>query len=623
MERLGLGVDSTLERVPGLVYCSIPGFGRTDARAAIPGWESVVIAAAGGYLLPEGTLQSLPHYSSAPLASVFGGISAATGIAAALIAQERDGVGQHVEVPLFDALFEAIGARGVSFERNAPFLRSFGNGIYVCRDGRRVTFVANWYRHLVWLLEVAGHEDWITEGVADFDRLSSDVGTQNELQNRLVDLFATRSALEWETLARSNGCSIAMLRSTEEWKALPAATGSGALVQVDTPGGRELVPGRAVLFNDVHAPDIRAAEADANESVDLPLRPTSASSDGKPDDRRAPLAGFRVLEAARVFAAPSVGKVLAQLGAEVIKIDTDPTDGTGIMPEPFMHEQLDRGKRTCIVDLREKSGREFLVALLPTCDVVVQNFTLGVGERLGLDSHSVRAVRPEAVTLYLNAFGTTGDWAHFRGFAEVTNVATGFTDHVLGDDLPPSGASPIIDLPRWFATDYAAGMLGAFGVTLGLYRRARLGIGASVSTSLFAATTLAQLPWLTADAGTKGHAIRFIRATDGWICVAGPSETVESLVGEGGCAGIEQAAAKLGLGAHQVLTTTSVMAPDGPADLRRLRIADHTDSYGEVIMPGPVIQFSRTPMTPGPFAEAFGASTVEVRASLAGRSTAK
>src|SRR5262245_25826666 len=108
MDRLGLGAREALERRPRLVYCSLPGFASDDPRAPLPAWEGVLGAATGVYLQA-----GEPRFTPVPICSTFGGIAAALAVVMALIARERDGLGQRIEVPLFDATFLAIGSSGL------------------------------------------------------------------------------------------------------------------------------------------------------------------------------------------------------------------------------------------------------------------------------------------------------------------------------------------------------------------------------------------------------------------------------------------------------------------------------------------------------------------------------
>ena len=122
MDRLGLGAPAMTERNPRLIYCSIPGFAADDPRAGLAAWEGIIDAATenckprAGEPPPEWDA-SRPTYSAVPLASNFGGFLAATGIVMALIARQRSGRGQRVEVPLFNAMFTLIGHSGAYVNR--------------------------------------------------------------------------------------------------------------------------------------------------------------------------------------------------------------------------------------------------------------------------------------------------------------------------------------------------------------------------------------------------------------------------------------------------------------------------------------------------------------------------
>ena len=329
-------------------------------------------------------------------------------VVAALIARDRDGRGQWIEAPLFDALFEASGAQALSLEQSPLKGASFGSGLFRCADGRYVTFVAQWFRHLVWFVEAAGVRDWIEEGLVDIHRLRSSPENAAELQRRLAQLFATRDALEWERLGREHGCSLAMVRSTAEFAAEPMATESGALARaVDPILGDILVPGAAVEVAGFPADGRgktggrggqRVRDRGSGRAADVSDDPLRHET-GPP--RKAPLDGIRVLDLSRVVAAPTTAKLLGQLGADVVKLDVDPAGSTAAFEEPLFHVHLNRGKQTIIADLFTAEGQTVLSGILSSCDVVVQNFTLGTAERLGTSDEQLRTVSPNIVNLYL------------------------------------------------------------------------------------------------------------------------------------------------------------------------------------------------------------------------------
>jgi crotonobetainyl-CoA:carnitine CoA-transferase CaiB-like acyl-CoA transferase len=609
---LGIGPEECIGRAPRLIYCSLPGFGSDDARAELAAWEGVVMAAAGAYRLPGSSL--IPGlggpvhesvFSPLPLGSVFAAIEGVMAIVAALIARERDGLGQRIEVPLSDALLEAAGLAALSLERNAPPSTDFGTGLYRCLDGRYIALFGIWFRHLKWFLEAADCQSWIDEGLVDYERLWSDPEASAELRRRLVELFSTRPASEWEELARSRGAVVGMMRSMTEWLAEPQATMSGAVAN----------GGLAQLLDISSSPIARPA-------------PRLASPRGG-----SPLAGTRVLDLTRVLAGPTACRLLAQLGADVIKVDGDRATSQASHREPAFHEQVNRGKRSICLDLHDRQDRARFEQLVASTDVVVENFTVGAAERMRIDETSLRVLRPDLVFAYINTYGTRGPWAAHRGFAEIANLTTGITERTIAGVEPPSGSYPAIDLPRWPFTDYAAGVVTAIGVLLGLYHRGRTGEAVRVDTSLAKVTTLAQLLYLNSDVpeprgvGTKGWGVtqRLYSTNDGTVFIGAKRSQLGdlfSLFGIDNPADLERALAtrttdecrelceSIDVGIHRTVTVQELMAPGGVAATRGLRLEGWSDEFGAVVMPGPVARLYRTPMIAGELPRPFGTDRV-------------
>jgi crotonobetainyl-CoA:carnitine CoA-transferase CaiB-like acyl-CoA transferase len=612
MARLGLAPDDLLASDPHLVVCSLPGFGSRDPRAALPGWEGVVLAAAGCYA--TGSREMLqgewwptdgPAFTPLLLGSVFGAMLGAVGITAALLARERDGLGQLVEVPLHDAFFEAIGARALTYERNAPPGALLGSGFYRCSDGRYVSLITVWYRHLEWFLHAAGREEWLADGSTGYHALMNDDRARTELGRRLVDLLATRTASEWEELARGAGVPLAAVRTAAEWRAeAPGLVPESVRVE---PSG--VWPAPVVRVHD-RGPDVRRERG---------AMPTGAEG---------PLAGTRVVDMTRVLAAPTVARILAELGAEVTKVDVAPGRSRAGLREPFFHEAVNRGKQLLVADVHAPGGADRVAELCAEADVLVTNFTQPALRRLGVDVETIGATAPHLVHAYVNAFGTSGPWADLRGYAEIANTVTGITARTLGAG-PPSGVAPNVDLPRSPATDYAAGILGAFAVLLGLLRRERAGRVSAVETTLVDAACLEQLAQLhgsddPADVtGMLGWSDlqRLYRTSDGWVFVGiaeaqrdaladlvgvSDAEGLEKLLAERTADGAGALIAEAGGAAHRVVPMDDLLEAGGIADRLGLRLEQQSPIFGAVVQPGPVIRLSRTPMRAGSLPDPVG-----------------
>src|SRR3954470_2209968 len=187
MERLGLGPAALTAADPRLIYCSLPGFAADDPRAAVPAWEGVVAAATGTYRpAPDGP-PDRPLYTAIPISSHFAAILGAISVAMALIARDRDGLGQRIEVPLFDATFAAIGAHGLLVEGRPAGDRPVdsGNGRCACADGRWVHFSGSTPRFRQRLVEATGNQQWRDEGLLDLARLRADAALAAALRARL------------------------------------------------------------------------------------------------------------------------------------------------------------------------------------------------------------------------------------------------------------------------------------------------------------------------------------------------------------------------------------------------------------------------------------------------------
>jgi crotonobetainyl-CoA:carnitine CoA-transferase CaiB-like acyl-CoA transferase len=637
-ERLGLGWTTCQAVNRRLIYCSLPAFGAADQRAAEPGWEGVVMAAAGAYarVSPNPLLGSgwwpgeRPVISPLPLASVFGASQAALAVAAALIARDRDGLGQRIEVPLFGAALEAQGARLVSYERRPRGGRALGSGLYRAADGGYVSFVATRIEHLKRLLEAADAAASLGD-LADFDRLGRDRDARAELGKRLVKLFATHTSHEWEEVAIATGLPMARVCSLDEWLRTPSALASGAIVECNSPN---LGPVRVV------GPAVRVTRV----GVGAAPRATPISPD------TAPLAGVRVLDLTRVMAGPTATRLLAELGADVVQADADPLARRTGYREPLFHEHLNRGKRSIVMDLRTVQGRELRRELVSWADVVVTNFSLPALERLRLSPEDIRRVRPDVVFVYLNAFGTSGPWARRRGFAETANVASGVTWRTLGE--VPSGIAPQVDFPRSPFTDYLAGTFAAFAAAVALLDRRRTGAGQIAETSLLHAACYAQLPYMLhyegkqwpeerrLDARGWRTLHRLYAAADGWLFIGGREDRRHAVAAAFGIvadASFEDALAgalasrpreecayllgRAGVAAQAVLDAAEVMAPGGPADIAGLRDAQQSSQFGLVVAPASAIRFERTPTRTGELPGPFGCNEDEIRAQLAAEAT--
>jgi crotonobetainyl-CoA:carnitine CoA-transferase CaiB-like acyl-CoA transferase len=237
MARLGLGAEAMTQANPRLVYSSLPGFASDDPRAAMPAYEGVVGAAAATYR-PHGDKGDRPLYTAIPIASTYAAFQVVVAIVMGLNAREHYGVGQRIEIPLFDSMFQSIGRFGVKVHNALSSVARLGElwgGIYQCKDGQWVRFGGPGNQNFRPFVEAAGITAWDQEGLTDLDRpLDSDVLTK-DAQHRTQDQLTTRTAQEREDLIPPAGSEGALCRTSAEWFDHPHARVAQMLLEVDDP----------------------------------------------------------------------------------------------------------------------------------------------------------------------------------------------------------------------------------------------------------------------------------------------------------------------------------------------------------------------------------------------------
>jgi crotonobetainyl-CoA:carnitine CoA-transferase CaiB-like acyl-CoA transferase len=203
------------------------------------------------------------------------------------------------------------------------------------------------------------------------------------------------------------------------------------------------------------------------------------------------LSGLRVIDIATVFAGPGAARHLGDFGADVVKVEAPAGDGVrrmGWFPpdggDSYTWKLLGRNKRTVVLDLKSDAGRDALLALAETADVLIENFRPGTPERLGIGPDVLSARNPRLVVLRVTGFGQDGPYASRPGFATMAEAMSGFAA-INGE---PDGA-PL--LPPIALTDEVTALAGAFMVMVALRHRDETGEGQVVDVNLL--ETMVQL----------------------------------------------------------------------------------------------------------------------------------
>lgn len=183
-----------------------------------------------------------------------------------------------------------------------------------------------------------------------------------------------------------------------------------------------------------------------------------------------PLDGVRVLELGNYIAAPTAGRMLADFGAEVIKVER-PETGDEIRnwrlysgDTSMLYRTINRNKKSIVLDLKSEAGREIVLDLVKHCDVLLENFRPGTLEKWGLGPEALDAVNPDLVITRISAFGQTGPMSQRPGFAAVAEAYGGLRELVGDPDRPPVRVGVSIG-------DSIAGIYAAFGTVMALFER--------------------------------------------------------------------------------------------------------------------------------------------------------
>ncbi len=250
---------------------------------------------------------------------------------------------------------------------------------------------------------------------------------------------------------------------------------------------------------------------------------------------RTPLAGVKVLELARILAGPWAGQVLADLGAEVIKVESPDGDDTRHWGPPFISREGDesaayfhgtnRGKKSIIADFKSAKDRDRVIALAREADVLIENFKLGGLAKFGLDYPSLARENPALIYCSITGFGQNGPYAHRAGYDYIIQGMSGLMS-VTGDpeDHPQKVGVAV--------TDIVTGLYASNAILAALHMRARTGQGQHIDMALFDAATAmmanqamnylatGQAPNRMGNAHPNLAPYQTFPCADGWIIIA-------------------------------------------------------------------------------------------------------
>jgi crotonobetainyl-CoA:carnitine CoA-transferase CaiB-like acyl-CoA transferase len=563
-EAWGVGYDDVRAANPGLVYCSIKGFGPRGPYARIGGQDALVMAKAGAFARGEFGFRSGPIFSGARIASNGAAHQAVSGILAALIVRDRTGVGQRVDASLFLGLSpidyfvsyhvqmgrRAAAPTGVvgSSDRKTPVATRYM--VSACtRDGRWLFFspqLPHQARALMHVLELDSMID--DDRFADmpaFWTLEDAAAWEGAIYERTKE----RDLEEWIRRGLANNdLAFEPVLSPEEALDHPQLRANGNVVTVEDPvHGRIEQVGPVARFDRSPAVIQRAAPAlDAHDNLPAPAKRAAAPRPGALPGYA--LEGVTIVEFGYFYAMPYGVTMAGALGARVIKvenIDGDPMRWSFGPPEWGSLKTME-GKESICLDVRTDRGRNIMQELIRKADVFVQGFRPGVDQRLGVDYVTAKALNPEIVYVHGAGYGSSGPYAHRPIYAGTAAAGAGsvhrqsayWLDPDLNKSLDAVSAQAVVAPRMRNLTDgdanAAVGVLSA--ILFGLRHKMHTGQGQLVSTSMLGGNVFAysddfnrypgKPPVRQADAEQLGLSAtyRLYQAQAGWVFLAAASQ---------------------------------------------------------------------------------------------------
>jgi crotonobetainyl-CoA:carnitine CoA-transferase CaiB-like acyl-CoA transferase len=518
----GLAYATLRARNPRLIQTSITPFGQTGPHAGWAG-NDLTAWAMSGIMLLCGDVERPPLRGAGGQANLLASLYAAVATLAALAHRRRTGEGQAIDVSMQEAGLLHAEAVYLVYQHWNAFVERLGQGQHPlavpaiaarARDGycQAVTYSrAQWQSLVEWMA---------AEGMAGdlADPRWLDPALRLQYRERIHDLieeFCARSSRQ-DLLAEAQRRNLAFgsVRTPAEVAEDPALAAREYFVTLEPPRAGRAVrfPGAPYRLSEtpwaIQSPppalpqpgaevawraraEMGASPAPKTGGAPSP-RPASGypaprGSGDAPDPDAGPLAGQRVLDFTWIVAGPFASMLLADLGADVIKVEAPgvgdpvrgmaPLDARGAPPNNGAGwNVLNRGKRSITLNLSAPETPALAARLAGAADVVIENFSPGTFERLIGDPEEWRRANPRLIVARLSGFGRTGERRSFLGYAPTLHALSGLTYLTAYDSLEPDGLGTSY-------SDYIGGLSAALAILAALDHRDRIGRGQSIDVA--------------------------------------------------------------------------------------------------------------------------------------------
>jgi crotonobetainyl-CoA:carnitine CoA-transferase CaiB-like acyl-CoA transferase len=544
-ESLGLSYSDIHERFPGLVYCSLTGWGLDGPQRDVRGYEALVQAFVGTMAEQIGHREG-PIYEGLPFAGIGASALIVLGGLAALYRRMDDGVGRRVETSLLDGALAYLGIMWGDREgAGHPFAgghRLVGRNL-LCADDVYITLHTGAVGAFGRLMKLIGLDDRIPPSESGLDMGMPLEPWQGELLHKELDrVFALETRDVWlKRLLDADICAMPALEPLQVFDEPQVAYNNMVLTLNDPVLGAVEQVAPAMRFSAAPIGDIQPAPTPGQHSAEV-SSPSSerqslqeTSTHASTTAARTPLLdGVRILDLSAYYAGPYASRLLGNFGAEVITLE--PLGGNPVRGLERPTRSGMAGKKSIAADLKNPSVGPIRDKLVQWADIVHHNMRPGAAERLGVEYEQVRALNPEVIYLYAPGWGADGPDKSRQSFAPQMSVYVGAGFEVGGQFNPP--------LYPAGHEDPGAGLISAIGMVAALIHRRRTGHGQLVLVPQLNVTMthLAHMVRVPGGSALGAEQLdplqmglsatdRLYRTSDGWIClVAAKGEEIAALV---------------------------------------------------------------------------------------------
>ncbi len=566
---------------PRIIACSITAYGEHGQHRDQPQIDDLVLARTGVLSGLPAFRGSPPIHCVHPLPSAGAGVLAALAIASGLYARELTGSGRHVSTSLVAGAL--LYHPKVLSDHLAPHVfqtNPFGSApfysVYECADHEWIQLGCVHPGFIARAAGLMGLGELIKDPVYGLGHNPQTPEADADLRKRVTDAMLTRSSAEWSAEFEANDVPFAHSQTTDDGMNDQQVQHNEMVVELDDP---EVGPiqqmGVPVKLSATPAKDLQArarqAESKGNWS---PLRSKAAAESTNESDLQLPLSGIRVLEITNLIAGPMAGRLLADLGADVIKLEPPTGDISRPIGRTYFYS-VNYGKRSIAVDTSKPEGKEVVRKIAATCNAMLANLRPGATARMGIGN----AVDENLVEAQISGYGFTGPYAHRPGIDPLAQAFMGLERAQGGQGNPPSFPAQLAP------TDFTTGTMTAFGIVLSLFAQARGSAkGQRVEVNLLDGGIVLSSEWFTRYTGRPDRELadkqqfgpnpfhRIYETNDGFIYVAADTPeqrvamltaissenlTVSELIGSGDRHPNESAAAQQLVQAFATMTTNA------------------------------------------------------------------